>query len=139
MSKIQDIFSEYYPEYEKNHPIADHARKAAWKIINCRTKALGGHLQECPDGHYQKIFYNSCKHRACTQCSGIDKEEWLQKQITKLLNIGHFHIVFTISHDINTLWLNNPKILTNVLFKSVKEALFGMLESEEKFLINKNQ
>lgn len=134
MSKIQNIFKKHYPEYERNHPIADHARKAAWKIMNCRTQEMGGHIQKCPDGHYARIFYNSCKHRSCPQCNVIEKEEWLQKQAAKLINTGHFHIVFTIDHDINVLWLTNPKILTDVLFKSAKEVLFGMLENEEKFL-----
>src|SRR5690554_4247342 len=134
MSKIQNIFSHNYPEYEHDHSIADHARKAAWKIINCRTKEMGGHIQKCPDGHYAKIFYNSCKHRSCPQCNLIDKKEWLQKQAAKLIDAGHYHIVFTIHHDINALWLNNPKKLTNALFKAAKEALFGLLSNEEDFL-----
>ena len=134
MGKIQDIFQECYPKYEKTKPVAAHAMKAAWKISNCRTKKLGGHIQKCPDDHYMQIWYNSCKHRSCPQCSGIQKEEWLHKQSEKLLDTGHFHVVFTIDHNINYLWLKNPKILTGVLFEAAKEALFGMLENEEKFM-----
>jgi len=129
MSKIQDIFTKNYTKYESKHPIANHARKAAWSIINCRTKEMGGHIQECPDGHYKKIFYNSCKHRSCTQCNGIEKEKWLQKQSAKLIDNGHYHIVFTIDHDINVIWLYNPKKLTNVLFQAAKESLFGILSN----------
>jgi len=134
MSKIQDIFTKNYTKYESKHPIANHARKAAWSIINCRTKEMGGHIQECPDGHYKKIFYNSCKHRSCTQCNGIEKEKWLQKQSAKLIDTGHYHVVFTIDHDINAIWLCNPKKLTNVLFQAAKESLFGMLSNEKDFL-----
>jgi len=130
---VQNIFRENFDEYNKNHRIPIKALKAAGSIIKCRTKELGGHIQECPEGHYKKVWYNSCKHRACRQCAGIQIEDWLQKQREKILNTDHYHAVFTVPHKLNTLWLMNEKIMTNVLFDASKEALIGMLENE-KFL-----
>jgi len=133
MSKITDIFRNYYSQCEEKYAIAYHARKAACRIINCRTEAMGGHVQECPDGHHSQIWFNSCKHRMCPQCSEIDKERWIQKQSEKTLNTHHHHVVFTIPHEFNRLWLLNPKKMTGILFKAAKEALFCMVE-DERFL-----
>ncbi|ABR49491.1 putative transposase [Alkaliphilus metalliredigens QYMF] len=129
MGAIQEIFQEYYKEYEKTHTLPKHARDAANKIKKCRTAALGGHVQACPEEHYQRIWYNSCKHRACTQCSGIQIEEWLEKQRVRLLDIDHFHVVFTIPHQLNELWLLNTEIMSKIFFESVKKSLFGLLKN----------
>ena len=40
---------------------------AAQRMLDCRTAALGGHKRECPNGHFQGAWYNSCKHRFCPQ------------------------------------------------------------------------
>jgi hypothetical protein len=66
---LQAIFCHHYPAYERTHPLPTHVRKAAHAIMRCRTAALGGHVQSCPDGHISRIWYNSCKHRSCPQCA----------------------------------------------------------------------
>src|SRR6266446_5530443 len=64
---LQTIFQDAFPVYEQTHPLPAHVRKAARAIIQCRTPALGGHIQACPDGHMSRIWYNSCHHRSCPQ------------------------------------------------------------------------
>lgn len=128
---VQNIFRENYESYYKNNKLPLKAIKAANSIINCRTKELGGHVQECPEGHIKRIWYNSCKHRACRQCAGIQTENWLKRQEERILNTDHYHAIFTVPHKLNQLWLLNQKILTNVLFNCAKESLFGMMENEE--------
>ncbi len=133
MTAIQDVFTDHYRKYEQNNLIAEHARKAAWSMINCQTSALGGHVQKCPDGHYHRIWYNSCKHRSCPQCSGIQKQEWINKQLERVLDTDHYHVIFTLPHVLNELWMLNSRKMTGLLFKCAKNSLFGMLENE-KFL-----
>ena len=53
---LQDIFGTGYPDYERTHPLPPHVRKAARAIMQCRTAALGGHIQACPDGHTPRIW-----------------------------------------------------------------------------------
>ncbi|MTI48929.1 MAG: IS91 family transposase [Firmicutes bacterium] len=129
-NKIQKIFTKHYPSYETKNKVPGHGRKAAWYIMNCRTKVLGGHVHRCPNGDYFKIQYNSCKHRVCRQCSGFQIEKWLKKQTNKVLNTDHYHIIFTIPHEFNDIWMLNTKKLTNLLFRSAKKALDQMFEDE---------
>ncbi|NQW03582.1 MAG: transposase zinc-binding domain-containing protein, partial [Acidobacteria bacterium] len=44
----------------------------AHSVMACRTPALGGHEWVCPEGHESRVVWNSCKHRACPQCAGLD-------------------------------------------------------------------
>lgn len=119
-----------FTAYEKLHKLPYHVRKAAYALMQCRTAALGGHMQACPEGHYQRHWYNSCKHRICPQCNWLQIEQWLLKQKERLLNCGHYHMIFTPPHELNEIWLLNVRRMTNVLFITVRDTLYEFFPDE---------
>ena len=130
---LQTIFQDAFPAYEQTHPLPAHVRKAARAIMQCRTAALGGHIQACPDGHMARIWYNSCRHRACPQCAYLQTERWLALQRERLLACDHSHVIFTLPHDLNPLWLANVPVMTTLLFQAVRDTL-GTLLADPKYL-----
>ena len=88
---IQMIFLLGYAYYDQMHRLPEHIREAAHCIMVCRTAVLGGHTQACPDGHYNRHWYNSCKHRMCPLCAFTQIERWLARQKARILNTDHFH------------------------------------------------
>ncbi|HHD63269.1 MAG TPA: hypothetical protein ENK96_02655 [Desulfobulbaceae bacterium] len=55
----------------------------------------------------------------------MTKEEWLDKRRAELLPCGYFHLVFTITHDLNPFILANRRELLTCLFAAVKNTLFA--------------
>jgi len=55
----------------------------SWKIRtlsaikNCRTAALGGHIDQCNSCGHLQMSYNSCRNRHCPKCQGHKKEQCL--------------------------------------------------------------
>jgi Putative transposase/Transposase zinc-binding domain len=130
---LQTIFQDAFPAYEQTHLLPPHVRRAARAIMQCRTAALGGHVQACPDGHMARIWYNSCRHRACPQCAYLQTERWLACQQARLLACDHYHVIFTLPHDLNPLWLANVPVMTTLLFQAVRDTL-GTLLVDPKYL-----
>jgi Putative transposase/Transposase zinc-binding domain len=130
---LQTIFQDAFPAYEQMHPLPSHVRRAAQAIMQCRTAALGGHIQACPDGHMSRIWYNSCRHRSCPQCAYLQTERWLALQRARLLACDHYHVIFTLPHDLNPLWLANVPTMTTLLFQAVRDTL-GTLLADPKYL-----
>ena len=124
---LQTIFQDAFPAYEQRHALPAHVRRAAHAIMQCRTAALGGHVQACPDGHMSRIWYNSCRHRACPQCAYLQTERWLALQQARLLACDHSHVIFPLPHDLNALWLANVSVMTTLLFQAVHETLRALL------------
>ncbi len=124
---LQDIFCTSYPAYERTHPLPAHVRRAARAIMQCRTAALGGHIQACPDGHVSRVWYNSCRHRSCPQCAYLQTERWLALQQARLLACDHYHVIFTLPHELNPLWLANVPVMTSLLFQAVRDTLDTLL------------
>ena len=108
-------------------------RIAAGRILKCRTAEMGGHKQVCPDGHYERVWWNSCRHRFCPQCGFMAIERWLAHQKARLLRCEHYHVVFTMPAELNPLWELNPRTMSSILFKAVHGTLADLL-ADPKFL-----
>jgi len=130
---LQSILQLGYAAYEGSHPLPDYVRRAVCAILSCRTAVLGGHIQACPDGHVERVWYNSCRHRMCPQCAWVQTERWLAKQKARLLGCEHYHVIFTIPHALNDLWLSNVAVMTQLLFASVHDTLVTLL-GDPKYL-----
>jgi len=133
MPEVQDIFVEYGNAYRQKHKLPLHVLKAMSAIERCRSSDLGGHMDVCDDCGYTRISYNSCRNRHCPKCQVLAKERWIDGQKNSLLNVGYFHVVFTIPDLLNTLAFQNQKEVYTILFKAVAETL-KELAADKKYL-----
>jgi predicted RNA-binding Zn-ribbon protein involved in translation (DUF1610 family)/predicted Zn-ribbon and HTH transcriptional regulator len=97
--------------------------KAFRALLNCRTVALGGHLDACPQCGFQAISYNSCRNRHCPKCQAQARERWLAAREQELLPTSYFHVVFTVPHELNLLALDNPREFYHLLFTATAATL----------------
>jgi len=126
MVTLQTIFQDAFPAYEQTHPLPSHVRRAARAIMQCRTAALGGHIQACPAGQMSRLWSNACRHRSCPPYASLQTERWLALQRARLLACDHFHVIFTLPHDLNPLWLANVPVMTTLLFQAVRDTLVAL-------------
>src|SRR3972149_4862172 len=125
---LQAIFRDRFDAFARARRVPPHQRKAAHAIIACRTAMLGGHVQRCPNGHVERIWYNSCRHRSCPQCNALARERWLAEMRCRLIACAHHHVIFTIPHELNVLWMLNTPALMQALFAAVRATLGELLE-----------
>jgi hypothetical protein len=116
-----------YAAYERQHPVPDDVRRAVRAILACRTAVLGGHVQACPEGHVERSWDNSCRHRMCLPCAWGQVERWLAKQKGRLLAGEHDQVIFTRPHELHDLWLANVGGMTPVLLASVHDTRMELL------------
>ncbi|MEQ1916876.1 MAG: IS91 family transposase [Gallionella sp.] len=121
--ELADVLRAGLAGHERQHPLSDVQRKASNAILNCRTAALGGHLEACTCCGTLSVSYNSCRHRACPKCQWPAQVKWVQKRMGELLNTTYFHIVFTVPHTLNPLFLSNDLALYNLLMRCAWETL----------------
>jgi len=127
---LQSIFQSSFSAYAKVHrlPLKDY--QAAQAIMTCRTPLQGGHVQRCPDGHESHIQYHSCRHRSCPKCNALPKAEWAQAQYQRLLATDHYHVIFTLPHELLPLWRFNRRWFAHTLFTVVRDTLMTLSQDE---------
>jgi hypothetical protein len=92
-------------------------------IKNCRTQALGGHVDACTQCGVVQISYNSCRNRHCGKCQGHKKVAWIQARQSELLPVPYFHVVFTLPSELNVLAMHQPRLVYDSLFKAAWQTL----------------
>jgi hypothetical protein len=102
-------------------------------VMRCRTQELGGHWSECESGHVITRHYNACRSRSCPRCAYRRRTMWLERQARLVLGCAHHHVIFTVPHELNELWLHNYAVLGRLLFASVRRAIFT-LASNPKYM-----
>jgi hypothetical protein len=121
--EVADVFNLFGDNYLSSHKLSHQQMKAFWAIRNCRTSIYGGHVNECPACGYNEISYNSCGNRHCPKCQHLAKEKWLVNRKSELLPVKYFHIVFTVPHSLNELFLYNKTMMYNILFKTAWDTI----------------
>lgn len=128
MSKrmIQNIFKSCADQLEKiPQPLKN--RKAIFAITHCRTAEMGVSYYCCAAQHDMVEQYHSCRNRSCYQCSSKTKIDWVEQQKRRLLNVPHFHLVFTLPHEYLPLWRYNEKLFTHLLFTASQKTLLELM------------
>ncbi len=135
MIELQDILRLYGESYRKKY--AGSISSAQYRVMRhieiCRTAEMGGHIDRCDECDHERNSYNSCRDRHCPKCQFLKKEKWLENRLDDFLPINYFHVVFTLPSEINSLMLNNQKIMYDLFFRCVSETL-KELSADKKYI-----
>ena len=123
MPEMQDVFGMYGEEYLNLHHPPPHICSVVHAILNCRTAALGGHIETCDECGYVNISYNSCRNRHCPKCQALTKERWILDREAELLPVKYFHVVFTLPEELDQLVMRNREAMFSLLFKASSDTL----------------
>jgi hypothetical protein len=122
--EVADILRARGNDFIDRHQLGIQQLKVIRAITRCRTAALGGHVDTCPQcGSDQTISYNSCRNRHCPKCQNQARQRWIAARQRELLTTRYFHVVFTLPYELQTLILQNQVELYNLLFRTVAETL----------------
>jgi hypothetical protein len=128
--EVADIFREHIADYQNAYPLWPEHKKIVTDLLNCRTEKLGGQIERCDQCGTLRITYHSCRNRHCPKCQHMPRERWLEKRQAEILPTSYFHVVFTLPHELNTIVLNNKRLMLNILFKAASRTLLDFGKNE---------
>ena len=127
-ASIRGVFATHFKTWAADRRLPLHHHKAAFALGHCRTSAMGTHVQRCEAGHYAAVLPNACRSRSCPRCSSLARERWVMSQQAKLLACDHYHVVFTLPHELLSLFERHRRVMVELLFRSVRETLMTLLQ-----------
>lgn len=93
------------------------------RFAECQTEALGGQILKCGACGTRIVHYNPCNVRGCPKCAGYHQARWRESLRSRLLPIGHYHVVFSGPAWLADLWQRVPREVINALFESARRSL----------------
>ena len=124
--EVADVFRQHGAVFRATHPLSPEQRRVMRAIEQCRTSALGGHVDQCDACGFQRVSYNSCRNRHCPKCQSLAKAQWLEARLADLLPVQYFHVVFTLPEELAHLALQNKRVTYNLLFRTAAQTLLKL-------------
>lgn len=115
--EVQDVLRAHGGEFLATHGLTTQQRKAFEDMLACRTSALGGHVDRCEGCGHELVSYNSCRNRHCPKCQAFRREAWVAREGCDLLDVGYYHVVFTVPHELNCVFWRNQREMYGLLFR----------------------
>ena len=126
--EVADIFRVHGPAWRRAQ--AAHLSLGQLKVMSaieqCRTAALGGHVECCQDCGYTQIAYNSCRNRHCPKCQGAAAKPWLAARQADLLPVEYYHVLFTLPAAIRQIAYHNKTVIYGLLFQTAAKTLLTL-------------
>jgi putative transposase/transposase-like zinc-binding protein len=123
--EVADIFRDHGAAWRRAN--AGHVSLGQLKVMSaierCRTAALGGHVARCGDCAHTVVAFNSCRNRHCPKCQGAAARKWLAEREAELLDVGYFHLVFTLPAPVAEIAWQNKDVVYGLLFKAAAETV----------------
>lgn len=122
---VADVFRRYGDTY-RDHAgpsLAMAHRRVLTAISQCRTAALGGHVEQCDRCGHTRVWYNSCRNRHCPTCQSLARAAWIEARTADLLDTEYFHVVFTVPQAVAEIAAQNKAVVYGILFRATAETL----------------
>jgi len=131
--ELADVFDALGPGLlaGEGQSLSCEQREALRDIVQCRSAALGGHVEQCNQCGHQQIAYNSCRNRHCPKCQAAARREWMQERAAELLPVEYFHVVFTIPEQLAPLALQNKRVIYGLLFRAASQTLLEIAADQK--------
>jgi len=120
LAHIINRFGKHFQQRYKPNSYILHTLNA---IAKCRTPELGGHTLVCESCGAIHFSYNSCRNRHCPQCQAVKQALWVDALMHSTLPVKHYHIVFTVPHQLNDICLLNSIAFYNRLFSCAWDTI----------------
>src|SRR6186713_6851 len=63
--EVADIVRAYGAAFRATHQVSHEQTRVLRAIAQCRTAALGGHVEHCVSCGTERVCYDSCRNRHC--------------------------------------------------------------------------
>jgi len=121
--ELADAVKLFSPDLLAKVKLTPLQQKVLGKIVSCRTAVLGGHEEVCDNCGTVRYSYNSCGDRHCPKCQASKQAFWIEDLLQRTLSVKHYHLVFTVPHQLNAVCLHNQRLYYDLLFSSVWHTL----------------
>lgn len=122
--EVAQIIRDWAGEFYKRHPAVPQVRKSFGAMAVCRTRALGGHVEVCPECGEIHVSYNSCRDRHCPKCQNKEREVWTEMRKEEILpGVKYFHTVFTIPDCLHPLAMSHQALFYSCMFRAAWATL----------------
>jgi hypothetical protein len=109
----------------------DHL-KALAAMKRCRTQASPKMQVACTDCEHRMLVPHSCGHRHCPHCQHHESQQWLERQMRRLVPAQYFLITFTLPAEFRPLAWAQPNVVYDLLMRCAWETVGAFSHNDKQ-------
>lgn len=98
-------------------------RRALAAIKHCRSAASPMMQVRCEDCDRQRLVPHSCGHRLCPHCQHHESQQWLARQMARLVPADYFLLTFTLPAEFRGLAAAHAGVVFERLMRAAWETV----------------
>ena len=102
LASVIDTFAVDFRAQYGSQLSAAHLQALA-AMRRCRTQASAKMQVQCTGCAHQTLVPHSCGHRHCPHCQHYESQQWLERQLKKLVPAEYFLVTFTLPAEFRPL------------------------------------
>lgn len=117
---IKDIVADHWDHFKKvnKHKVPtdlwDSVEESVSKMLSCGEIENGFARYVCPDCLKDKVVAFTCKSRFCNRCGKVYIDNWVEKTVGNIIDVGHRHTVFSIPEELRSYFYWNRDLLKDL-------------------------
>jgi hypothetical protein len=122
LASVIDTFEADFRTQYQNRLTTEHLRALA-AMKHCRTHASPKMQVRCTGCEHQRLVPHSCGHRHCPHCQHHESQQWLERQMKRLVPAEYFLITFTVPAEFRALAFAHQETFYDLLLRCGWETL----------------
>jgi len=106
--------------------------KALAAMADCRTCATPAMLTQCIDCDHQVLVPHSCGHRSCPHCQHHESQQWLERQLQRLVPGTYFLVTFTLPPALRALAFGEQRSLYTLLVRYAWQTVQSFAHNDKQ-------
>ncbi len=100
---------------------------------DCRTSASPMMLAQCNDCNHQVLVPHSCGHRSCPHCQHHESQQWLERQLQRLVpGTAYFLVTFTLPPTLRALAFSKQHTLYSLMIQCAWQTLHCFTQNDKQ-------
>ena len=122
LAQVIDTFETDFLAHYRSQLTSDHYR-ALGAIKHCRTQASAKMQVQCVKCEHHELVPHSCGHRHCPHCQHHESQQWLERQMKRLVPTAYFMITFTLPAEFRALATAHQSVVYDLLMRCSWETV----------------
>lgn len=131
LATVIDTFAADFLAQYRHRLTADHTHALA-AMKRCRSHASPKMQVQCSGCAHQILVPHSCGHRHCPHCQHHESQQWLERQMQRLVPAEYFLVTFTLPAEFRPLAAAHPRVTYDLLIRSAWETLHTFSQNDRQ-------
>lgn len=131
LGSVIDTFEADFLAQYRHRLTADHYRALA-AMKQCRTQASPMMQVQCTGCAHQKLVPHSCGHRLCPHCQHHESQQWLERQMQRLVPADYFLLTFTLPAEFRGLASAHANVILDLVMRCAWETVRTFSQNDKQ-------